>query len=52
MNLWQIGLIAWLALGALLQVCLIGKPRTPATPGSAAIYLLITAALVYVVVRA
>jgi peptidoglycan/LPS O-acetylase OafA/YrhL len=51
-NAWQIGLIVWLALGALLQVVFIGKQRKPTTPGAAAVYLLITAALIYVVVRA
>jgi hypothetical protein len=52
MSGWQIGLIAWFALGAFLQVALIGKPRKPTTPMQAAIILLLDAALIYVAVKA
>ena len=52
MNFWQIGLIAWFALNAVLTVAMIGKERKPSTPGAAVVSLFIFAALVYVAVRA
>ena len=52
MNDWQIGIIAWLSLGAFLTVALIGKTRKPTTPFQAAVILLADAALIYAVVRA
>lgn len=43
-------LTAWLALGALAVVALVGKPRKPLTPGIAATTVLINALIVVGVV--
>jgi hypothetical protein len=39
-------LIAWLALGGLAAVALVGKPRKPLTPGVAVATILINALIV------
>lgn len=46
MNWFDWTLIAWLALGVLSAIALIGKPRKPVTPGVAVTTLLINGALV------
>jgi hypothetical protein len=51
-NGWQIGLIAYFALSALLNVALIGKERKQTTPFGAVVAILILAGMVYVAVRA
>ena len=43
-------LVAWLALGALASVALVGKPRKPLTPGVAVATVLINALIVVGVV--
>lgn len=45
----QIVLIAWFALGALLIIANVGKQRTPGTPGAAAVSVVITAGLIWLV---
>jgi hypothetical protein len=39
-------LVAWLTLGVVLTIALIGKPRKPITPGVAVATLVINSALV------
>jgi hypothetical protein len=45
MNWFDWTLIAWLALGVLSAIALIGKPRKPITPGVAVTTLVINGAL-------
>jgi hypothetical protein len=42
----------WLTLGALLTIGFIGKPRKPTTPGTAAVVVMINAALIVTLVLA
>lgn len=43
-------IVAWLTLGAILTVTMVGKPRKPTTPGGTAGVVLITAAIVVIII--
>jgi hypothetical protein len=52
MNFALYAIAAVIAVGALLSICMIGKPRKPITPGSAAVIVVINAAEVVVLILA
>jgi hypothetical protein len=52
MSVFKIILLAWFALGAVLTVSVVGKPRKPITAGQAAIQLLFTGIISTLVVLA
>ena len=52
LNAWQWGILAILALNAVVSIAMIGKERKPTTPGVAIAVLVINAAMAYAVVMA
>lgn len=43
-------IVGWLALGAMLSIATVGKPRKPLTPGTAAVSVALTAGLIVLIV--
>lgn len=52
MNIALYAVAGFLALGALLSVGTVGKPRKPLEPGAAALVVLFTAAMIVVLIFA
>ena len=51
--MWQLWIvIGWLALGAVVAVAMVGKPRQPLTGKTAAVCVVITTALVVLMIWA
>lgn len=51
LNGWQIGLVCYFALEALVAIGYIGRERKPVTPGVAVVMVIINAVLIWVAIK-